>query len=327
LQLSEARETIKGYSKDQLKALVIALYKSLPADRKKDIGDPLLQNPDDALASKPRLIAEKPKPDIHELELDIDEFIKNAQAQNYFAPNRIISKNERTRWRFLVKQYYRDLLTAGSVEEDLPLAASLLSRLYRLLCYACGYYLFRTENPFQSIGISQTEFLKQVLTLNKRCQESRVFISGGLNLAVGNGVDRITLPRWLIDVFLDFLTTPDLCESAVEICGNIIQEKKQKTVKPHDSMAEWEHTASIRDFALAGFLLHAKLHDFESAVAFFRQHYHQHNPEVTLFYLLELLEEFNQKELYLREYRRACSDGIKPRSELTKTYDQMQAGA
>ena len=44
------------------------------------------------------------------LELEITIFLQNACAQNYFAPNRTIPKNQRLKWRFLVKNYIKELM-------------------------------------------------------------------------------------------------------------------------------------------------------------------------------------------------------------------------
>ncbi len=39
------------------------------------------------------------------LKQEIEEFIENAYAQNYFAPNRVIPKSKRPKWRFLVRVF------------------------------------------------------------------------------------------------------------------------------------------------------------------------------------------------------------------------------
>jgi hypothetical protein len=273
--------------------------------------------------SKSRQPAVKPPPDIAELEMDIDEFIENARAQYYFAPNRIVAKKDRPKWRFLVKQYYRDLVAVANLEENLSSAASMLERLYSLLCYACGYYTFNTTNPFHSIGIPQTEFFRQVLTLKKRCEESRIFFTGSLKLVVENDVDGITIHRFLIDVILDFLTTPDLCETAIAICGETIEDYQKIKIKANDSMQQYKQQSKIEELAVVGFLCQAKLHNFEAAIAFFQQYYHRKDPEAALFVLLELLQEFDQKELFIREYSRACNEGITPRSGLQQIYEKI----
>ena len=40
-----------------------------------------------------------------ELELELEEFLSDAYAQNYFAPNRFVPKSERPKWRFKVKRF------------------------------------------------------------------------------------------------------------------------------------------------------------------------------------------------------------------------------
>ena len=40
-----------------------------------------------------------------ELEREMEIFFENAYAQNYFAPNRVIPKSQRPKWRFMVKNF------------------------------------------------------------------------------------------------------------------------------------------------------------------------------------------------------------------------------
>ncbi|MEZ0118499.1 UNVERIFIED_ORG: hypothetical protein ABRZ91_002456 [Heyndrickxia coagulans] len=39
----------------------------------------------------------------------------------------------------------------------------LLEKLYEMLCYGCGYYIFNTDNPFRSIGMEQVELFDILL--------------------------------------------------------------------------------------------------------------------------------------------------------------------
>jgi hypothetical protein len=122
---------------------------------------------------------------------DTNFFIENAYSQNYFAPNQIISKKERPKWRFVVKRLYNDLSLAARIDDDLPLAAQLLEKLYILLCYSCDYTLFNAYDPFQSIGITQKEFFHRILSLKYRYENSTDFVRNALLLLINNSLNMI----------------------------------------------------------------------------------------------------------------------------------------
>lgn len=89
-----------------------------------------------------RSVAKKDTISFEKLEQEIPVFLENAYAQNYFAPNRVIPKNQRPKWRFLVKNYIKALEKIPAEDENCDKSARLLSDLYRMLCTACNYYLF-----------------------------------------------------------------------------------------------------------------------------------------------------------------------------------------
>lgn len=94
---------------------------------------------------------------------EIHYFIKCAHASLYIAPNKVILKSERPKWRFKVKNYLKIL---HEISEDDPYyadAVEVFILLYEMLCEGCGTYLFNTDDPFRSIGRSQPELYEEVL--------------------------------------------------------------------------------------------------------------------------------------------------------------------
>ena len=89
----------------------------------------------------------------------VDFFISCANPNLYVAPNRVIPKSERSKWRFKVKDFYKKL---SSIKADTPdgiIATDLLKDLYRLLSYSSCYLTFTTWETFRVIGVSQSVFL------------------------------------------------------------------------------------------------------------------------------------------------------------------------
>ena len=93
------------------------------------------------------------KKNINELKQEIEIFIDYAYKQYYFAPNNFVHKKERPKWRFKVKAYIKELQEVSIHSAEGKIATTLLQNIYKMLSYACAYYIFNTDNPFRSVGI------------------------------------------------------------------------------------------------------------------------------------------------------------------------------
>lgn len=104
------QDEIKNYKEEDLRLIITEMYKSMPKKLRdeKDI-DTLLQ---DASAYMRIGKIEKVKNaqiNIDVLKQEIDLFLSHAYKQYYFAPNNVVHKKERPKWRFKVKAYIQDL--------------------------------------------------------------------------------------------------------------------------------------------------------------------------------------------------------------------------
>src|SRR3990172_323369 len=152
MKMSEVRRAIEKYSEDQLRTIVLGLYKAIPNSVKEEHRvDALLMNPDSLKQRTPKT-RQQDGPDIGVLKVETEQFVDHAYKQYYFAPNRFVSKQNRPKWRFVVKRLYKGLLAASADEGDIPEAANLLEKLYQLLCYSCSYTLFSAYDSFRSVG-------------------------------------------------------------------------------------------------------------------------------------------------------------------------------
>lgn len=226
MKVQELRNLLKSVDKLTLEKMCVELYKQIPRQKKETDIDPLLTD----MAANQGTIAKKPsKPvnapvDITVLKSEIDTFLENAYAQNYFAPNRVISKKERPKWRFIVKRYIKELEGIKPDDEDYAASGQLLKKLFNVLSYACSYYLFSTENPFNSVGISQLYLYNMVL--------ERVFSSGYtqsnikemLSTVTSCGIDPEVWRIQLLAVFVDALRSKEALELALKCTHELVAE-------------------------------------------------------------------------------------------------------
>jgi translation elongation factor P/translation initiation factor 5A len=105
------------------------------------------------------------------LATDIETFIDDANNNYYFAPNRVIPKKERSKWRLKAKKFYNDLIAAYQAPENRKEAATCMENLYKLFCKATGYYVFVNPEPFEALNISQEDFLEHTLRMKKGVEE------------------------------------------------------------------------------------------------------------------------------------------------------------
>ncbi len=160
MKVAELKEKIEPYKAAQLRRLVVEMYKAMPKALKEGHGiDELIGNP---MSGRKKQNAEVP-PDIGFLSWEGEQFVDDAYNQYYFAPNSVVPKRERPKWRFIALRLFKQLNKAAADPENAAEAAGLLEKLYGMLCYSCDYVLFSAYDPFQSVGIAQSEFLQAAL--------------------------------------------------------------------------------------------------------------------------------------------------------------------
>jgi hypothetical protein len=93
MKVPELREKLAKLKKDEIIKLAVEFYKLVPKSKKEDNDlDKLIENP-----TQPKVSIKISKDiDWNELETEINQFISDAKDQYYLAPNKIISKKERS---------------------------------------------------------------------------------------------------------------------------------------------------------------------------------------------------------------------------------------
>ena len=329
MKVNELRERIKKYARADLERLTVELYKAIPKAKKEDMAvDELIANPS----------SKKKKPTGKSVSLvtireEVPQFIEHAEAQYYLAPNRVVSKGERSKWRFRVKRWYKDLQQEKLLNGDLAKQAELLTQLYNLLCKACGYQYFTAYDPFESVGVAQTEFYETVLRLKWEVDDKPVFVKTGITLVVDNFLNRYTLEGDLMEVLLQFLTIADLRYLAIEKTKDLIAENAFQAPPPEPERrvrisfmtdhSAYRRQAKHNNLVEMVFRTHAKLFEFDQGIHFYQQHHYERQPEVKLYILIRLLFSAQQPDLIVREIEAAEQAGIAPREHLKKLRDHI----
>ncbi|QSO47516.1 hypothetical protein [Alicyclobacillus mengziensis] len=211
----------------------------------------------------------------------------------------MISKKERPKWRFLVKRYVNELQAVHPDEARQTVAAELMEELYKLLCQACGVYLFSSDDPFRSVGITQVDFYDRVIRLKHQIQPTDKFIEEAILLIIHQELDRETLYTDLMDTLQGLLRTPPLRETALDVCRSLLLNAEgiyQKRFGSTDAKQSVKYSSqsyalkrTIQNLATLTFRIHMSLFDEEEAVRSFKEHYLETDDEVKMFILLRFL--------------------------------------
>lgn len=310
MKIAQVREQLKNYDSQRLRIIIDELYKVLPKKLIEEKGiDDLLKNPEEYATSRKKG-GRAELPDFNQVKRETEIFIEYAGQHYYFAPNRIVHKKDRPKWRFIVKRLYKDLISSSKDPVYSAEAGNLLGRLYCLMCEACGVYLFSSDDPFQSTGIEQTEFFRMVVAVKKQAGLPEKWIAEAIRLIIDNDVDNYTLTTELMYTLLEFLNTAPLKEKAVEQCDRLRREIAGGAKKRRPT--DYSQNQKNNDLVEMVLILQMELGEHEQAVGYFKSFYRASNREVALYALLQWLQRYELKDLWLREYEAAAQHGVRP---------------
>ena len=295
MKASEVREHLARLDAEQLRSVAEHLYKMLPRKMASEKGADLLIA-DAAAFQQSRRAKKAPElPDLDLVEMETDEFLEDAAASRYFAPNNIISKSARGRWRFVAKRLYQDwCLLAGQSEYRLT-AATALERLYRILCRGSQVYLFRTSTPFQAIKVRRPDFFEQLCLINTQLHPATEWISQALSLLTEVRSEESTTAE-MHAAFLALLKTTELKASALQIVTARMDNHPPVAHANQFSDASLARSSLLR----LGFQISWALGEKDRAVQWARVHAGGENCDQEL--ILRLLLETKDFDFWMNTY-------------------------
>ena len=96
MKVSELREIIKKYNEEDKEKIIVELYKRIPKRTKEDYNiDNYIMNLNVKVEKSDKEFT------IERLEKEVNYFVECANSDLYASPNKIISKSERSKWRFI----------------------------------------------------------------------------------------------------------------------------------------------------------------------------------------------------------------------------------
>ncbi|MCL2504466.1 MAG: hypothetical protein FWE94_07780 [Coriobacteriia bacterium] len=143
MKVDELRSILSKYDQETTRKLVVEMYKLIPKRMREDVAlDEFITTFSDEAGSLRKAKSKKGLiTDFDELRGRTELFVEYAATSYYFAPNRIVPKSERSKWRVMARKLLKSLIATKG--ENTDEAALLLVEMYRMLSYACSCLLMR----------------------------------------------------------------------------------------------------------------------------------------------------------------------------------------
>ena len=281
--INELKQAIKTYNKDEKDKIIIELYKKIPKKKIKD------SNIDDFILNVNKKIEVKAQDefkDYNELEAEINYFLACVNQDLYASPNKIISKSERSKWRFKVKKYYK-LLNSYSIDSDEgKKATDLLKELFIVLSEGSHYLKFSNWETFRAIGISQEDFydniIKRKLTNNFNLENLKYCID-----LLDVEKDPYSSDEYIITTLIGNLKTIDMKYLAIDLIKQKVKEKYD-----YKELNKSYSLRSLYNFYVETITkIYFSLKEIKEGIEFYQSNYFEKDSEVKEYIILNWLKE------------------------------------
>ena len=345
MKIADLRALLANASTDDLLKILSELYKRIPKSLKEapvdgvDIAIKAILSHQDIgkKAQKTKTI------DFDSLHDQITTFLDYADEGYYISPNRVVPKAQRSKWRFLVMGFIKDIQKIGLNDENYDNSNSDLLSLYTTLCKGCGFYIFRTEDPFASINLPQTDFYQMLC--------SRFFAKGFDDENIGAliecctvvNIDRVSLYSELLSILIDHIVDKDdiiytinfIKDNEENIArGSVAYSQQSSVFSDYSERENHDHLAAL---AMG---LYFKIGEYDKGCEYYWDTCEKYNVNVypnrkpgqikeVLFYcLLKFVSYFSDdKNLWIKYYEKYSKEyahDVEPRESLVQEYQELK---
>ena len=319
--VKDLRNVIENYSEKDKENIIIELYKKIPKRVKEDYSiDEYIMD-----IRKPKLKEEK-KVTFDDLEKEIMEFIKCANEGLYSEPNKIISKNERTKWRFKFKGYYKELSKILPDTLEGKKATYLLEELFKLISHSSVYLTFTNYETFRAIQVEQGEFYDNVMKRKLAVSCNDEILESCVKFLEVDG-NPYGFSNELCKTFKSNLGTNDMKEIAVKIFKEKVIEFKEN-IKIYNKKSGYGHYVfeleeKNNNFVICVLNICFEIGKIDEGIAYYHKNYLCKVKEVKEYILLEEIENYELDDVWVCEYEEHLGK-IDYRESLVERYNELK---
>lgn len=326
MKVKELRDTLKDKDVKLVNEAFVEVYKMLSKDKKEE-ADVMLEN---ILSGNGKVKKQKKDAGNEDLSTLLDEaeiFLENANQGYYFAPNRIVPKSERPKWRFKVKKYLKTFLAVSINDPAYPKVLQKIIQLYKLLTEACGVYLFNSDDPFASVGyISQVDLyeciVERIIPLGLDDKAIELMIQ----LACNVYLDPMTLHMELHDRLLANLELEEQRKDVIRIAKNMRENASDK-LKKYKSKYErpYELVSIMSEYNNLIFIFSTAFGIDKKEVDDYLKYDQEREQEISMYKMLDYIDIFGSDEDWVDVYEyMAVAKKVTPRKKLQEKYKELK---
>ncbi len=319
MKVNELRKVLERYNEKEKENIIVELYKMFPKKMKidKEI-DEYLEN------------ANKKKEKVKEIDIfnneligEMNYFIQCAKAGLYANPNRIVSKSDRSKWRFKVRRYFKVLTSVNSKDDASMIATNFLVEFYKLLSRGSETLVFSNWDTFRAIQVDQVEYISIIY--------QRILSEGINEDTLSKCLDLSLLPAcsdvcgyWLVIELGKYVTDIDDIKTLEKLMINKILEYNAmiKKLNRYDSRI-YDYEKYIKNIVDGGVYVIFNGVLVKEGIDFFLKYYPDSDMEVKYYILLGILKEYEYYEDWITLFEKN-KNKIKFRDSLYEDYKEIK---
>ena len=315
--ISELKEEIKKYNQKDLESIIVELYKRIPKNKKEDYNiDDFIKNVDNK-----QKINSKKELNFEELEKEIKYFLSCVDNEYYVVPNKIVSKKERSSWRFKVKRYYKELSNIIPNSDNGAQATMLLIEIFKRLSIGSNRLLFINWETFRALGVSQSDYYDNIL--------KRILYNGYTKENLQKCIDFLDIVKdpyeLSYDMFYTYISnlkTIDNKEVSIQLINEKIEDLKLKFKNEKNSGKQFDLQELLNEYVECVTDIYFELEEIEKGIKFFHKNYIERSKEIKEYVLLNKLDVADLIDAWLKEYEQNMNK-INFRESLKKRYEEL----
>ncbi len=260
---------------------------------------------------------------------EINSFLENACAGNYYSSNKVISKSDRYNWVSIFKGYLNKLDEITPDSKDYREVVDLYFKLYQLICNACRYRIFITddESIFDCLGICQSDLYKKLVKKVLDVDYTDIDVCNLAILASTGGLNYDSLYDDQQAVLVSLFKTKDNINKIIKETAGFMKTLNDKLdTVDYLSNIYFALQCDINSFNNLLFMCRLKLKEYDKAINEYFENSKERDEEVTLYCALEITNWFTKNEkLWLQYYEYGINEKkIEPRDTLVEKYKELK---
>ena len=234
-------------------------------------------------------------------------------------PNRIISKKERSSWRFKVKRYYKALSEILPDSKNGDDATELLIEIFKRLSIGSNSLLFINWETFRALGVTQGEYYD--------CLIKRILYNGYTRENLEKCVKLLDFPSDPYElsfaryyVLVSNLKTIDNKVMTIDILSKKVTSARIELKKTKNNFSlEYDLTKTINNCTQCIMEIYCLMKEADNGIAYFHENYIECDQEIVEYVLLNELYFLNLIDEWIKEYEDSVSK-IDFRNSLKEQY-------